>query len=53
MNGKKTYLIAVGAILVALGLFFKGDQSWQESLRLIIEALLAMGLRHGVAKMGQ
>jgi hypothetical protein len=48
MSGYKTYAVALGIVLVAVGSFLSGDATLQEA---IVTALTGLGLgtlRHGV-----
>ena len=50
LDGKKTYLAALGLVLVALGSFLSGEQNLLEAVN---QALLGLGiaaLRLGVSK---
>jgi hypothetical protein len=49
VNGKKTYLVALGALLYAVGGFLHGDLSAAQAIQTGFEALLAATVRHGVA----
>lgn len=48
LTGKKTYAIALGAILSALGLYFQDMATLSDTITLCFEALLAVGLRIGI-----
>ena len=48
-NGKKTYLVALGIILVAVGGFLSGDLTLLEALTQGFVGLGLGALRHGVA----
>ena len=46
--GYKTYIIAFGAILVSVGMWFSGDMALGEAVEKVVIALGAMTLRKGV-----
>ena len=50
LSGKKTYLIALGAIIGVLVSFSNGSVEVVEAIKLIIEAILACTIRAGVSK---
>jgi|8_EtaG_2_1085327.scaffolds.fasta_scaffold114739_3 hypothetical protein len=47
-NGKRTYLVAIGGILTALGATFEGSMQVTECISLCVTSLLAIFLRKGV-----
>lgn len=49
-SGKKTYIVAVGIVLVSIGSFLSGDATLQEAFNHILEGLGLAALRAGVAK---
>lgn len=49
MNGAKTYIVAAGAVLSAVGAALQGSLSWPEALAIIVPAILAATVRHGVS----
>jgi len=50
LQGKKTYLIAVSGILAVLIAWSNGSIETTEAIRGIIEAILAITIRSGIAK---
>lgn len=50
--GKKTYLIAVGAIIAVIVSWSTGGMDTFTAIKSIVEAVLAMTIRAGVAKVG-
>lgn len=48
MNGKKTYLVALGGVLGAAGGFLTGALSAPEAIQLAITAALGATIRHGM-----
>jgi len=50
LSGKKTYLVALGAIIGVLVSFSNGSVEAVEAIKLIIEAILACTIRAGVSK---
>lgn len=51
LSGKKTYLLAIAAIVYALAGFVTGNVAGDEAIRIIWEALTAAAIRAGVSKM--
>jgi peptidoglycan hydrolase-like protein with peptidoglycan-binding domain len=49
MMGKKTYIVAMGALLGAIGGYLQGNLQAAEAIQLAITALLGMTIRSGVA----
>lgn len=47
--GKKTYILAIGAVLASVGAFFNGDMQMGEMVQTVWMAVTAMTLRKGVA----
>ena len=52
LTGKKTYTVALGAILAALGMYFQDTATLAETITLCFEAALAVGLRIGISANG-
>lgn len=52
LNGKKTYLVATGFVLVGLGGFLSGEMSLQEAIFSVLSGLGWGALRAGVKKSG-
>ena len=50
LAGSKTYLVSVGAIIAALIAYASNQIEVAEMIRLIIEAILAITIRAGIAK---
>ncbi len=50
LAGKKTYLVAVGAILAAVVAWSQGTMDTTQLVEAVITAVLAMTIRAGVAK---
>tara|TARA_R110000824_G_scaffold122348_2_gene279348 strand:+ start:438 stop:608 length:171 start_codon:yes stop_codon:yes gene_type:complete len=48
LEGKKTYITGVGALLVTAGLYLQGSMELAEAVQTSITALLAMFIRKGV-----
>jgi hypothetical protein len=49
MNGKKTYAVVVGGLLVVGGLFLQGQIDVSEAVNQALVLLGIAGVRHGVA----
>ena len=47
-DGKKTYLLAVGAIFLAIGGFLHGDLMLADAVKDVIAALMGITIRHGI-----
>lgn len=52
LNGKKTYVAAIGIVLMAVGGYLHGDLALGETVTQILAGLGVAGMRHGVAKNG-
>ena len=50
LQGKKTYITAVGGVLAAVGAYLSGDVELGVMMNIIITALLALFLRKGIKK---
>lgn len=50
MNGKKTYLAALASILGAVAGAASGQVSVADAAQIIVTAILAVTLRHGIGK---
>lgn len=48
LSGYKTYITGGITILTAVGLYLTGDDTAQQAGQLVVTALLAMFIRHGV-----
>lgn len=48
-TGKKTYLVALGGVLGAVGGFLTGTMSAPEAVQLAISSVLAATIRSGIA----
>lgn len=53
LSGKKTYLLGICGLLYAVGGYFSGHIDQQTALDAVWASLSLMGLRAGVAKIGQ
>lgn len=49
MNGKKTYITALGAALSAVGGYLSGSIELADAVQLLFTAILGATLRHGMA----
>lgn len=49
MNGYKTYIIGIGAILTAIGAHASGSLPMDQMLQACLTAVLSMTIRHGIA----
>ena len=49
MNGKKTYLVAIGFVAAGVGMYLTGDAILSEAVQYVLSGLGLAGLRHGVA----
>jgi len=50
LQGKKTYMTAVGGVLAAVGAYLSGDIEVGVMMNIVITALLALFLRKGIKK---
>ena len=50
LEGKKTYIVALGIVCTALGSFLNGDSSLAQAILTSLEGLGLASLRAGVAK---
>ena len=50
LQGKKTYMTAVGGVLAAVGAYFSGEMEMGVMINVVITALLALFLRKGIKK---
>lgn len=50
LAGKKTYVTAVVAVIGAIGMYLTGDSGLADTFQVIVTALSAAFIRHGVAK---
>ena len=50
IHGKKTYVIALGAIVFALYSVHAGSMDWNTAMQSILAALGGAGLRHSIEK---
>ena len=46
--GYKTYILAIGAILAAVGAWFTGDMALGETVEAVMGAAMAMTIRKGI-----
>lgn len=49
MNGKKTYIVAAGAVLGAISGVLTGTVSIEQAAQLALTAILGATIRHGVS----
>lgn len=52
LNGKKTYVVALFAILYAVGGYYSMEMNLNEAMQYVVTALGLGALRHGVARNG-
>jgi hypothetical protein len=50
LQGKKTYMTAVGGVLAAVGAYFSGEMEMGVMLNVVVTSLLALFLRKGIKK---
>ena len=50
LQGKKTYMTAVGGVLAAVGAYFSGEMEMGVMINVVVTALLALFLRKGIKK---
>jgi hypothetical protein len=50
LQGKKTYVTAIGGVLAAVGAYLSGDIEMGVMMNIVITALLALFLRKGIKK---
>ncbi|HWA31529.1 MAG TPA: hypothetical protein VG867_10530 [Rhizomicrobium sp.] len=50
LSGYKTYIAGAITILGALGGYFTGNLTPEAAVNLVVPAVLAMTVRHGIAK---
>jgi uncharacterized membrane protein YgaE (UPF0421/DUF939 family) len=48
IKGKRTYMVAIGGVLAAVGAYMSGDMEMGTMINILITALLAVFLRKGV-----
>ncbi len=48
INGWKTYIIGVGAILTAIGAYMNGSLDVKSALEAVWAAVMGMSIRHGI-----
>lgn len=53
LSGYKTYIAGALAILGALGGYLTGNLPVEQALNLVVPAVLAMTVRHGVSKVAK
>ena len=46
--GKRTYMVAIGGVLAAVGAYMSGDMEMGMMINIVITSLLAVFLRKGV-----
>lgn len=49
LSGYKTYIAAIVAIVGAVGAYLSGDADLQSTLQIVIPAVFAMTIRHGIS----
>jgi hypothetical protein len=50
LQGKKTYMTAVGGVLAAVGAYLSGEMEMGVMINVVVTALLALFLRKGIKK---
>ena len=50
VNGNRTYMVAAGGVLAAVGAYLSGDMEMGTMINIVITSLLAVFLRKGVKK---
>lgn len=48
LNGKKTYIVALGTVLTAIGGVLAGNLPIADAVQLVVTAVLAATLRNGI-----
>lgn len=48
IKGKRTYMVAIGGVLAAVGAYMSGDMEMGMMINIVITSLLAVFLRKGV-----
>lgn len=48
LNGWKTYILGVGAILTAIGTYLAGGLDLKSAAEAVWAAVMAMSIRHGI-----
>ena len=48
VKGKRTYMVAIGGVLAAVGAYMSGDMEMGMMINIVITSLLAVFLRKGV-----
>ena len=48
LNGKKTYLVSIGIIASAVGMWLQGQSDLGEAIQAVLTGLGLAALRHGV-----
>lgn len=49
IHGKKTYIVALGTILGAVGAYLTGEADIANTIQLVITAIFASTVRHGIS----
>lgn len=49
LKGKKTYIVAILGIVGAVASYLTGDVTAAQAFQAVLSALLAMGVRNGIA----
>ena len=52
LKGRKTYLVAISAIVAAIASYVTGTIEVGEMIKLIVAAIMAMTIRAGITKSG-
>jgi len=50
LQGKKTYMTAVGGVLAAVGAYFSGEMEMGVMINVVVTSLLSLFLRKGIKK---
>ena len=48
MKGKRTYMVAIGGVLTAVGAYLSGDMELGQMVSIVTTSLMAVFLRKGV-----
>lgn len=52
LSGYKTYIMAGATVIGAVAAYLVGDETLQQALEIIVPAILAMAIRHGISTTG-
>lgn len=48
LAGKKTYIVAALAVIGAIAAYLTGDANFNDSAKIVVDAVLAATVRHGI-----